>query len=126
MLKETWSFRKFGFEICRDVVDVNRFAVQNGTAQQPPATINVFIDCLVGRDRPVMCRHSKYIAIERRMTASSASHKRAAFSATASSTGWISVGELAMTPRISLVAVCCSNDSLSSLNSRTFSIAITA
>ena len=27
-----------------------------------------------------------------------------------------------MTPRISLVAVCCSNDSLSSLNSRTFSM----
>ena len=49
----------------------------------------------------------------------------------ASSTGWMSVGELAMTPRISLVAVCCSNASqsvafLSSLNSRTFSIAITA
>ena len=31
-----------------------------------------------------------------------------------------------MTPKISLVAVCCSNDSLSSLNSRTFSMAITA
>ncbi len=31
-----------------------------------------------------------------------------------------------MTPRISLVAVCCSSDSLSSLNSLTFSIAITA
>ena len=34
--------------------------------------------------------------------------------------------ELAMTPRISLVAVCCSNDSLSSGTDRTFSIAITA
>ena len=33
---------------------------------------------------------------------------RAALSAMASSTGWISVGELAMTPKISLVAVCCS------------------
>ena len=32
----------------------------------------------------------------------------------------------AMTPRISLVAVCCSNDSFNSLNSRTFSMAITA
>ena len=30
------------------------------------------------------------------------------------------------TPRISLVAVCCSNDSLSSWNNRTFSMAITA
>ena len=37
-----------------------------------------------------------------------------------------SVGELAMTPKISLVAVCCSKDSLSSLNSRTFSSAMTA
>ena len=27
-------------------------------------------------------------------------------------TGWISVGELAMTPRISLVAVCCSSASV--------------
>ena len=36
------------------------------------------------------------------------------------------VGELAMTPRISLVAVCCSNASLSSWNNRTFSMAITA
>ena len=31
-----------------------------------------------------------------------------------------------MTPKISLVAVCCSNDSFSSLNNRTFSIAMTA
>ena len=38
----------------------------------------------------------------------------------------MSVGELAMTPKISLVAVCCSSDSLSSWNSRTFSMAITA
>ena len=53
--------------------------------------------------------------------ASVASQSRAAFFATVSSTGWISVGELAITPRISLVAVCCSNDSLSSWNSRTFS-----
>ena len=42
-------------------------------------------------------------------------------------TGWMSVGELAMTPKISLVAVCCSQmTSLSSWNSRTFSMAITA
>ena len=31
-----------------------------------------------------------------------------------------------MTPKISLVAVCCSNDSLSSWNSRTFSMAMMA
>ena len=51
----------------------------------------------------------------------------------ASNTGWTSVGELLMTRRISLVAVCCSSASVSSrlracssVNSRTFSIAITA
>ena len=48
-------------------------------------------------------------------------------------TGWRSVGELEMTRRISAVAVCCSRASVSSrfrasssVNSRTFSIAITA
>src|ERR1044071_636472 len=51
------------------------------------------------------------------MIASFASHNRAAFAATASSTGWISVGELAMTPRISLVAVCCSRSSITSRRS---------
>ena len=51
----------------------------------------------------------------------------------ASNTGWMSVGELEITRRISAVAVCCSSDSVSSRfrassswNSRTFSIAITA
>ncbi len=50
-----------------------------------------------------------------------------------SNTGWTSVGELLITRRISLVAVCCSRDARSSLlrvsssvNSLTFSIAITA
>ena len=36
------------------------------------------------------------------------------------------VGDLAITPKISLVAVCCSKASVSSLNSRTFSMAMTA
>ena len=50
-----------------------------------------------------------------------------------SNTGWTSVGERLMTRRISLVAVCCSSASVrsllrapSSVNRRTFSIAITA
>src|SRR5215813_14010116 len=42
-----------------------------------------------------------------------ASHNLAAFSTTTSSTGWRSVGELAMTRRISLVAICCSRASRS-------------
>ena len=58
----------------------------------------------------------------------------------ASSTGWMSVGELPMTRRISLVAVCCSSASVtwawacvsasfcscSSVSRRAFSIAMTA
>ena len=62
-----------------------------------------------------------------------APHKRAALLATASITGWRSVGERQITRRISPVAVCCSSASLSSrfrasssLNRRTFSIAMTA
>ena len=50
-----------------------------------------------------------------------------------SKTGWTSVGELLITRRISLVAVCCSSASVrsaflacSSLSSRAFSMAITA
>ena len=50
-----------------------------------------------------------------------------------SNTGWTSVGERAITRRISLVAVCCSSASVrsrfrasSSVNRRTFSMAMTA
>jgi hypothetical protein len=63
-----------------------------------------------------------------------------AFRAIVSKTGCTSVGELLITRRISLVAVCCSSASLtcawaavralflssSSVNNRTFSVAITA
>ena len=69
----------------------------------------------------------------RKICASSALHSRAAFSATAWSTGSISVGELEMARRISAVAVCCSSASVSSRlrassawNSRAFSTAMTA
>src|SRR5215469_18314846 len=44
----------------------------------------------------------------------------------ASNTGWSSPGEELMTCNTSAVAVCCSSDSRSSVNSRAFSIAITA
>ena len=46
------------------------------------------------------------VALRRKTAASSASQSRAALSATTSKTGWTSVGELEMTRRISLVAVC--------------------
>src|SRR5258705_6108094 len=45
------------------------------------------------------------------MHASYAPQKRAALLTTVSSTGWRSVGELEITRRISLVAVCCSRES---------------
>ena len=46
--------------------------------------------------------------------------------ATAGNTGCTSVGDCEITVRISAVAVCCSSDSRSSVNKRTFSMAITA
>jgi len=49
-----------------------------------------------------------------------------AFSSIASKTGWSSPGEELMTCNTSAVAVCCSSDSRSSVNSLAFSIAITA
>ncbi len=51
---------------------------------------------------------------------------RLALSAIASNTGCTSDGELAITFRMSAVAVCRSSASLVSLNSRVFSMAITA
>ena len=66
------------------------------------------------------------LAVERKVAASSASQSATALFRIASNTGCTSVGEPLMTLRISAVAVCCSSDSLVSLNSRTFSIAITA
>jgi hypothetical protein len=62
-----------------------------------------------------------------------ASQRRSALAAIVSKTGCTSVGELLMTRRISLVAVCCSSVSVrsrlrtsSSVKRRTFSMAITA
>jgi len=60
------------------------------------------------------------------MRASVASQMRAARSATASMTGCTSAGELEMTRSTSLMAVCCSRASFVSLNSRAFSMAMTA
>ena len=61
------------------------------------------------------------------------SHNRIALLAIASNTGWVSVGDWLMTRRISLVAVCWSSAVVksrllawSSVNSRTFSMAMTA
>jgi hypothetical protein len=55
-----------------------------------------------------------------------ASQSRLAFSNIAWNTGCSSPGELEMTCNTSAVAVCCANDSRSSLSSRAFSMAMTA
>jgi hypothetical protein len=55
-----------------------------------------------------------------------ASQMRTAFSSMAWKTGSNSPGELLITRNTSDVAVCCDNDSRSSLSSRVFSMAITA
>src|SRR5262249_52248688 len=60
------------------------------------------------------------------MAASNASQSRAALSATVSSTGWISVGELLITRKISLVAACCSSASASCLSASVFSFSASA
>ncbi len=59
------------------------------------------------RQRPTALLR-KLSLLQRRMAASTAPQRRAALSATASNTGCRSVGELLITRRISLVAVCCS------------------
>src|SRR6516225_3286980 len=56
------------------------------------------------------------------MAASYASHSWTALWQTASSTDWASVRERATTPRISLVALCCSSASRSSRVSRATSV----
>ena len=70
---------------------------------------------------------------KRKMNARSASHSRTAFSASVSKTGWRSNVDRPITLSSSLVAVCCSSETRSSLlrasssvNSRTFSMAMTA
>jgi hypothetical protein len=52
--------------------------------------------------------------------------RRTAFATTESKTGCTSVGDRLITPKISAVAICCSNASFVSVNSRTFSMAMTA
>ena len=57
-------------------------------------------------DRAVRRREQEDVPIDAEISASLAPHTRAAFSATASSTTWRSVGDLLITRRIWLVAVC--------------------
>ena len=84
-------------------------------------------------DGPVVGRDPDEPVLQQQTVASSAPHTTRALRGMVSSTGWRSVGELEMTRRISAVAVCCSSASVSSrlrlcssLNRRTFSIAMTA
>ena len=98
-----------------DVLDVDRPPV----AHTRPATVSRLtgtVSPTVSALRSVPCRATRRRCSpsRRKIDESVAPHTRAAFSATASMTGWRSVGELAITRRISAVAVCCSSDSFSS------------
>ena len=122
------GIRKLVINLCQKVIDVNRLPVNDSPAQGS-STVNgspTFGAGWHGTEmsyrwindltiHPVDDGIGGTRIVERRSRA------------TTSSTGWISVGELAMTPKISLVAVCCSRRiPLSSWNSRTFSMAMTA
>ena len=101
---------------------------------RPAAAWNITLNPRSCRSRLVRERRRfrESLRRTRRTAASVAPQSRAALAATASITGWTSVGELEITRRISPVAVCCSRASsargcaISILNSRTFSMAMTA
>jgi hypothetical protein len=85
------------------------------------------------RSGPCSATTRRWSPSTREIIESVAPHTRAAFSAMVFRTGCRSVGELAMTRKISAVAVCCSKVSVrsrlrcsSSLNRRTFSMAMSA
>jgi uncharacterized membrane protein YjjB (DUF3815 family) len=84
-------------------------------------------------ENPWCATISTSVPSNRQTKQSRPSHRRTALCAIVSNTGCVSVGELEIARRISAVAVCCSSDSLSSrfrapssVNSRTFSMAMTA
>ena len=83
---------------------------------RPPTNLRLIglgCELIVGSD-PYVATKVIMSPSARRICASLASHKRAAFSETASITGRRSVGELEMTWRISLVAVCCFDQTMHS------------
>ena len=93
---------------------------------EPRLTGTVSPIALDQRSDPRRATRRRCSPSRRQIPESVAPQTRAAFSTTAFMTGCRSVGELAITRRISAVAVCCSSASFVSLNRRTFSIAITA
>ena len=119
----------------RDVRDVDGRAIQDRAAGDDVATAAGSSPCSRSGGPPQLWRQPRVdqFAVEPEDRGVSASHSRAALCAIASKTGWTSVGELLMTRRISLgrrlllqglgeLAVA----GLHSVNSRTFSMAITA
>jgi hypothetical protein len=68
----------------------------------------------------------KFPPSSRKMEASGAPQKRAALLTTSSNTGWRFVGDVLMTLRISLVAICCSNAPLNARLRLSFSLSRSA
>ena len=101
-------------------------AADNGVVRRRPRERS--LGALASRHaQPVPAHQVDQFAVDSdRRGRSRAPHSRTARSTMTSNTGCTSVGELAITLRISAVAVCRSSASLVSLNRRTFSIAITA
>jgi len=71
-------------------------------------------------------RRQEMFAVKVKKLPKAESHRRIAFSSIASNTGARSPGEELMTCNTSAVAICCSKASRVSVNSRAFSIAMTA
>ena len=95
---------------------MNRLPVNDGPAGYPAAIDWAICPQARVRDCALGGRSPSEITIKANdLCISCVTEAAPRFQQPTSSTGWISVGELAMTPKISLVAVCCSNDSLSSL-----------
>ena len=112
--------------VCHEVImDMDGLPIDD-VARPEPRMIGMPTSAREVRDLPKLGCTRKPVTVNAKDLSVKGIAQSAAFSATTSSTGCKSVGELAMTPKISLVAVCCSSDSLSSWNRRTFSMAITA
>ena len=115
-------------------VNLKRGAVMNRRPARPGSQGHEFAflaGCLSCQRRPRIEAASAVELVT--IVAELASHSRNACAAIVSNTGCTSSGDWLITRRMSLVAVCCSSASVrsalrasSSLNSRTFSIAMTA
>jgi hypothetical protein len=115
----------------REIGHVDGTRVDHGASRHPVPGDDPFPE--TNRDRAERGRQPQDVSLGPEDLRVDCTARRAALSATACSTGVMSVGELAITRRISPVATCCSSAlpsssvrACTSSNSRAFSIAMTA